>query len=143
LIVALQGLIEELNFETDERKKLADLEIGKPGNHCNDGNYDAAGRLCIGTMPVEARLNECTLYCYDGSLQKKLDGISVSNGICWSNDNTTMYYIDSFDYNIKAYDFELKTRNISNERNVMKITEPDFASDGMCIDEECDTTKLP
>jgi sugar lactone lactonase YvrE len=136
LIVALQGSIEELNFETGERKKLADLEIDKPGNRCNDGKCDAAGRLWIGTMHVEARLNEGTLYCYDGSLQKKLDGISVSNGICWSNDNTTMYYIDSFDYNIKAYDFELKTGNISNERIVVKITEPDFTPDGMCIDEQ-------
>ena len=68
LIVALQGLIEELNFETGERKKLADLEIDKPGNRCNDGKCDAAGRLWIGTMHVEARFNECTLYCYDGSL---------------------------------------------------------------------------
>ena len=71
-----------------------------------------------------------------------MDGISVSKGICWSNDNTTLYYIDSFDYNIKAYDFELKTGNISNERIVVKITEPDFTPDGMCIDEECVATKL-
>lgn len=136
LIVALQGSIEELNFETGERKKLADLEIDKIGNRCNDGKCDAAGRLWFGTMHVEARLNEGALYCYDGSLQKKLDGISVSNGICWSKDNSIMYYIDSYDYDIKAYDFELRTGNISNERIAVKISEHNYTPDGMCIDEQ-------
>ena len=47
-----------------------------------------------------------------------------------------MYYIDSYDYNIKAYDFELKTGNISNERVVVIINEPGQTPDGMFIDEE-------
>lgn len=47
-----------------------------------------------------------------------------------------MYYIDSYDYNIKACDFELKTGNISNERIAVKINEPNHTPDGMCIDEQ-------
>ena len=47
-----------------------------------------------------------------------------------------MYYIDSYDFNIKAYDFELKTGNISNERIVVTINEPRHTPDGMCIDQE-------
>jgi len=136
LIVALEGSIEELNFETGERKKIIYLEQGKPMNRCNDGKCDAAGRLWFGTMHKEAKLKEGSLYFFDGSLQKKLDNISVSNGICWSQDNRIMYYIDSYDFNIKAYDFELKTGSISNERIVVKIDEPNHTPDGMCIDEE-------
>jgi sugar lactone lactonase YvrE len=136
LILALQGSLEELNFETGERKKIIDLEIDKPENRSNDGKCDAAGRLWIGTMHTEAKLKEGALYSYDGKLKKMLNNISVSNGICWSNDNSVMYYIDSCDSNIKAYDFELETGNISNERTIVEIKEPHYTPDGMCIDEQ-------
>lgn len=136
LIVALEGSIEELNFESGEKKELISLEPCKPMNRCNDGKCDAAGRLWFGTMHKEAKLHEGALYFYDGSLQKKLGRISVSNGICWSQDNRIMYYIDSYDYNIKAYDFELKTGNISNERIVVGINESEHTPDGMCIDKQ-------
>ncbi len=136
LLVALQGSIEELNFETGERRVLAEIEKDKPANRCNEGKCDAAGRLWIGTMHEEAKLYEGALYCYDGSLEKKIENRSVSNGICWSKDNTVMYYIDSFEYNIKAYDFELKTSRISNERAVVTVEEHGYIPDGMCIDED-------
>lgn len=87
-------------------------------------------------MHKEAKLNEGTLYFYNGSLQEKLDNLSVPNGICCSQDNRSMYYIDSYDYNVKACDFELKTGKISNKRVVVVISESGHTPDGMCIDEE-------
>lgn len=136
LVVCLQGSIEELNFQTGERKKLMDIESDKLNNRCNEGKCDVAGRLWIGTMDVKAAMHKGALYCYNGSLKKKIDGVSVSNGICWAKDNSKMYYIDSFDYNIKAYDFDVSNSNISNERIVVKVEEPGFMPDGMTIDEE-------
>jgi sugar lactone lactonase YvrE len=47
-----------------------------------------------------------------------------------------MYYIDTLDYNIKAFDFEVLTGNIFNERIVVTIKEPGYGPDGMTIDEE-------
>jgi sugar lactone lactonase YvrE len=135
LIIALQGSIEEFDFETGGRKELIKIESDKPDNRCNEGKCDAAGRLWIGTMHVNAKAQEGTLYCYNGSLQKKIEKRSVSNGICWSKDNRTMYYVDSFDYNIKAYDFDLASGNISNERVAVNM-QPGELPDGMCIDEE-------
>lgn len=136
LIVALQGSIEELDFETGSLKKLVSIEHDKPDNRCNDGKCDAAGRLWIGTMHVDAKVNEGALYVFDGDIKMKLDNRSVSNGICWSADNRTLYYIDSFDYNIKAYDFDLESGNISNERVIVKIDGPGETPDGMCIDQD-------
>ena len=69
-------------------------------------------------------------------MTEKIPNRKVSNGICWSKDNKTMYYIDSFDYNIKRYDFDLINGTISNESIVVEVTEPDFTPDGMTIDEE-------
>lgn len=136
LILALQGSIEELDFETGELKELVRIEQDKPDNRSNDGKCDATGRLWIGTMHVNAKLHEGALYRFDGEVKKMLDNISISNGICWSVDNKTMYYIDSSDYNIKAYDFDLASGDISNERVIVHIKEPDHTPDGMCIDKE-------
>jgi sugar lactone lactonase YvrE len=135
LIVALQGSIEDLNFETGELRKLVSVEPDKPGNRSNDGKCDAAGRLWVGTMHVDAKLHEGALYRFDGKLEKMVDNTSISNGICWSADHRQMYYIDSFDYHIKAFDFDVVSGTISNGRIIIEIEEPGWIPDGMCIDE--------
>lgn len=134
LLVAMQGSIEELDFETGNTKILTSIETDKPSNRCNEGKCDAAARFWVGTMDVNAALHKGALYCYNGSLSKKLENISISNGICWNHSNTVMYYIDSFDYNIKSYDFNLYDGSISNERIVAEIKEPGWIPDGMTID---------
>ncbi len=135
LLLALQGEISILNFKTGKVKTLQVL--GEDANNrCNDGACDASGRLWVGTMNVNAQLNAGNLYCYDGNLSIKIPKTSVSNGICWSLDHRIMYYIDSFDYNIKAFEFELTTAVIRNEREIILIKEENCVADGMCIDEE-------
>jgi len=134
LIMALQGAIVEINFETAETKQLCEIEKDKPNNRCNDGKCDAAGRLWVGTMHTDAKKKQGALYCFDGMLQKKIKSTSVSNGICWNAGNDKMYYIDSLDYNIKMFDFDLATGNISNEKIIVTIETPGFLPDGMTID---------
>lgn len=136
LIIALQSSIEELEFGNGVLTQLVKIEINKPANRCNDGKCDAAGRLWVGTMNIEAKPHEGALYCFDSSLQQKIEGVSIFNGICWSNDNATMYYIDSFGYDIKAYDFDLPTGDISNERIVVKIEGRNVMPNRMTIDSE-------
>ncbi len=136
LIAALQGSIAQLETEKGTLDKLIDIEPGNPENRCNDGRCDAMGRLWIGVMNVNALPREGALYRFDDSLTKMLENTSVSNGICWSKDNCFMYYIDSLDYNVKMYDFDLKTGSISNERVIITIEEEGCMPDGMCMDEE-------
>lgn len=133
MVVGLQNSIEILDTTSGEREFLTAIEPFKPGNRCNDGKCDAAGRLWIGTMNMEGKRKQGGLYCYNGKLRKMLNNISISNGICWSADNSKMYYIDSMDYNIKEFDFHLASGTLGNERI---ITGTDFTPDGMCIDEE-------
>ena len=136
LVIAFENAIAELDFKTGVTKEIIKIEADKTDNRCNDGKCDNAGRLWVGTMNLEGKLRQGALYCFDGSLQKKLDNISISNGICWSKDNTTMYYIDSYAYNIKAYDFDLNKGDIANERILVSGLEKGFTPDGMTIDEE-------
>ena len=135
LLVALQGKIVLLNLATGKTVNLAKFKEDAE-NRSNDGACDTLGRLWVGTVDVTAKHGAGNLYCYNGKLVKKIAGTSVSNGICWSPDNRTLYYVDSFLYHIKAFDYDLATGNISNERIVVEITGPNMLADGMCIDNE-------
>lgn len=134
-MVALQGGIYALDDATGLLTKLVGVEEESRDNRCNDGKCDAAGRLWVGTMHVEAVRHAGALYRYDGRLDKMLDRTTISNGICWSADNKTMYYIDSGEYTVKAYDFDLENGGISNAQVVIQVDAPCMA-DGMCIDTE-------
>ena len=136
LIVALQGSIEELNCKTGRCRKLTDLERDKEQNRCNDGKCDASGRFWIGTMNMDSKPHEGSLYCYRKTLQKKMECVGISNGICWSVNNDRMYFIDSAEYNIRAYDFDMASGSISNEKIIVEIKEPGCMADGMTIDDQ-------
>ena len=137
LILGLENSISIFNFDSEELVELIKLEPEILTNRSNDGKCDAEGRLWIGTMNKEATGAVGTLYCFDGvDVKKMIPNRKVSNGICLSNDNTQMYYVDSFDYNIKSYDFYLEMGAISNERIIVEMKKPDYTPDGMTIDEE-------
>ncbi len=137
LLLGLQGSLSLFNFETNHITTLIAIEPGKPDNRCNDGKCDAAGRFWIGTMHIDAQPQQGSLYCYDGTiLQEVLTHRSISNGICWSPDNTVMYYIDSADRCVKAYDIDINYATLSNEREVVNINTPQVLPDGMTIDSE-------
>lgn len=137
LVLALESSIASLNFDTGVQKELMKIEVEKPNNRSNDGKCDALGRLWIGTMHEEANGAVGALYCFDGkNLIEKIPNRKVSNGICWSKDNKIMYYIDSYDYNIKSYDFDLINGTISNETIVVEMKNSGFIPDGMTIDKD-------
>ena len=56
-----------------------------------------------------------SLYCLytDGTIKKHVEKVSISNGLAWSADNKTMYYIDSQPGTLWAYDYDLNTGSIS------------------------------
>ncbi len=51
-----------------------------------------------------------------GQLTKHVPDITVSNGIDWSPDNKTMYYIDSVPKKVYAFDYHELEGTVSNQR---------------------------
>ncbi len=133
LLLGLQGSLTLTDKRFRSMENILAVEPHIPLNRCNDGKCDAAGRLWFGTMHIHALPHQGALYCYDGSLHKKLDSISISNGLCWSADHTAMYYIDTHERTIRAYDFNMETAAISHPRVVARTVE---YPDGMCMDRE-------
>ena len=64
---------------------------------------------------TEDKLCRCSLYSLelDGTVRKHKGDITISNGLAWSADNTTMYYIDSHPRKVYAYDFDLDSGTLS------------------------------
>ena len=135
-IVALQNGIYQMDIKTGSKKLIIDPDSSISTNRYNDGKCDPAGRFWLGTMSNEGK-KDGALYCMfeDGTAKKVLEGISISNGIVWSNDHSKMYYIDTPTQQVKAYDFSVETGEISNEKIVIEIPSNNGAPDGMTIDE--------
>ena len=50
----------------------------------------------------------------DGEVRTHVEGVTISNGMAWTSDNKTMYYIDSIpERKLLAYDYDLATGAMS------------------------------
>ena len=137
-IVALRTGIHFFDFETEALEPIADPEADNPGTRFSDGKVDRRGRFWAGTIPYEQFEPICNLYRFDpgGHWQKMQDNVIVSNGLGWSPDNRTMYYTDTFAYQLYAYDFDAESGSISNRRVFAEIPGDIGFPDGMTVDSE-------
>jgi sugar lactone lactonase YvrE len=117
---------------------VAEVEAGVPETIMNDGKCDAAGRFWAGTKDEEARRALGALYRLDRDhrLVRVLAGVTISNGLDWSPDQRTMYYIDSPTHRIDAFDFESESGSVSNRRTLVELPQEWGLPDGMTVDEE-------
>lgn len=140
LILALKDRFVAFDPETGEITPLADAEPHLPGNRFNDGKCDPAGRFWAGTLMLDEDHGEGkgNLYCLypDHRVELKMPGVWISNGLAWTSDNRTMYYIDSPLRTVSAFDYDLETGNITNRRVAILVAEGMGYPDGMAIDEE-------
>ena len=126
-----------LDETTGVSTPIADPEPGITDNRFNDGKCDPAGRLWAGTICLKKQ-PDATLYCLhtDLTVEKKFGPVTNSNGIVWSADARTMYYIDTPSKKIRAFDFDNATSAISNERVLWDTSADASSPDGMTIDSE-------
>jgi len=146
LIVGANLNIVKLNWKMGTTEIIAklDQEWQKQETRMNDAKCDAKGRLWMGTMFLisdlkKYQMDKAAFYCLDEhhDLKQKLPCVSLSNGIAWTSDNTTMFYIDSMKRSVSAFDFDLENAEISSERTAINLKEfgDDIGyPDGMTMD---------
>ena len=134
LIVAETYGIYEFDFSTLSSKKLNDF-VKEDGVRFNDGRLDSNGRFFIGTMGYpEVITNKGKLYSFfQGNYTKLLDDVTISNGIAFSNDNKTMFYIDTPTKKIVKFNYDLNNGTISSKIDLIEFDSESFP-DGMSID---------
>ena len=126
LVIALRDGIYRAQVWGAELQKIASVRYDTANIRFNDGKCDTLGRLWAGTMyePRTQRLAE--LYCIDarGTVDAKTaaritvmqnDAI-LANGLAWSPDDRTMYWADTVDHVIHAWDWESATGVMTNKR---------------------------
>lgn len=118
----------------------ANPEVSKPHNRFNDGAVDCQGRFWAGTMceGYEDCEGAGSLYRLDPDLSVSVmeTGLTISNGIGWSPDNTRMYLTDSPRRIIYVYDFDAHNGTISNRRPFVHTPDESSVPDGLTVDSE-------
>lgn len=134
VLLALQDGIHKMDVRSGETTFVVNAEKD-PGIRYNDGKCDPAGRFWVGTI---AGTGEAALYRIDrdGSIHRMLDDVTVSNGIVWSADKKTMYYVDTPTGKVMAFDYDHATGDISRPRVAVDVPAGMGFPDGMTIDEE-------
>jgi sugar lactone lactonase YvrE len=143
-LLALQNGLYFFDTKTGAVRLIVNPEAGITGNRFNDGKCDSRGRLWFGSMSLAENEGTGTsepagsFYCIEPDLRVRtlFTHVGISNGIGWSPDEKTMYYIDSPTRNVDAFDFDAATGSICNRRHVVTFQKAEGIPDGMCVDIE-------
>ena len=137
-VVALEDGIYITNYNSPTLSLLSDIESSKTENRFNDGKVDPNGNFWVGSMNLAETDPTGALYRVspEGASTMMLDNITISNGLVWTKDASTFYYIDTPTMKIRAFDFDASSSTISNERVAVNVPPELGYPDGMAIDEE-------
>jgi sugar lactone lactonase YvrE len=138
LVAATKSGFHFFSTETGVLTKIADPESHLADNRFNDGRCDRRGRYWSGTMSDAHRHPVGTLYCLlpDLTVRAFKTGIIVPNSLCWSPDDRTMYFADTYKTTIWAYDYDLDRGEMSNERVFVDASGRAGRPDGSTVDAE-------
>ena len=109
-----------------------------PALRANDGKPDPAGRFVGGTMGMpEPVPGAGTLWSFgEGSARPLLRGTTISNGLAWTADGATMYYVDTPTQTVRAFAYDVATGALGDPRVFVAIDAEVGAPDGIAIDAE-------
>ena len=138
LVVALKS---GFHFYDLAQRRLTPVAFpeGEPANNrFNDGKTDRQGRFWAGSMDDAEKMPTGGLYCLEPDLRcrKMVEGVVCSNALCWSPDSRVMYYGDTWERTVWAWDFDPATGDIANRRVFVTIPREEGAPDGATVDRE-------
>ena len=136
LLAATASGIYHLDPATGAKTRVSAIEADRPETHFNDGKVDPAGRFWFGSIAVDRTSDvRGDLYSLEPDLTvtHRLHGVDNTNGMDWSPDGRTMYYIDSLTRQVTAYDYDAASGAISNPRPLVTLPEGTGVPDGMTV----------
>lgn len=124
-----------LDEKTGVLTPIDDPEPDKPDNRFNDGKCSPDGRFFAGTISLVKKQGDAKLYRLDPdlSLHEAFSPVTNSNGIVWSVDGKTVYYIDTPRKEVLAFDY--LEGELVNPRPVVSTAHHEASPDGMTIDD--------
>jgi sugar lactone lactonase YvrE len=136
LVVALPDGIHLLDHLTGNLEPFASIPHDPGAMLLNDGKCDPQGRLWVGSLTREATPGAAALYRVDPdrTVTAMVRNVTISNGVAWSPDGSTMYYIDTPSQRVDAFDFAADEGRLSHRRRLVHLPADAGAPDGMAVD---------
>ncbi|MEO8278334.1 MAG: SMP-30/gluconolactonase/LRE family protein [Ideonella sp.] len=117
LLLAMRDGIWRFDPASSQRERVAGPPYDMAVERFNDGKCDPHGRFWIGTIYEPRRPPLAAIYCLENAhLERRVEGITVSNGLAWSPDGRTMYCSDTTAHRIDCFDFDRQTGALSARR---------------------------
>jgi sugar lactone lactonase YvrE len=134
-VVATERSVQVVDKDWLSVRESPDL-FDDPRVRLNDGGCDPQGRFFCGSMAYDEVSPFGVLYRIDpdGTITVVLRDLTISNGLDWSPDGSTLYYIDSATQGIDAFDYEQATGEFANRRRFVTIDSAAGTPDGMTVD---------
>jgi sugar lactone lactonase YvrE len=109
------------------------------GARFNDGACDAVGRFLVGTTASGPQAADGLLWSLDptGTASVVLDGLTEPNGLDWSPDGCTLYFIDSTEPVIRRYEYNQYKGTVGVRRaDLARLETSEGVPDGLVVDSD-------
>jgi sugar lactone lactonase YvrE len=145
LLVAAQDGLRRFDPASGRLSPPMPFETDRPGNRANDGKPGPDGAFWVGTMADAGPAATGGLWrlAPGAAPRRVLDGIGVSNSLCWSPDGSTLYHADSRTRRVLAYPFDRATGGLGAPRPLLDLAAPgapalpgNAVPDGATVDAE-------
>jgi sugar lactone lactonase YvrE len=135
LLIAFEKGLSFYDVRSSAETPIVQIEPDLPTTRLNDGRCDRQGRFVVGGFDASEK-GLSAAYRLDGdlSLHRLFGGLSSANSTCFSLDGRTMYYADSPQAVIWAFDYDPDTGNPSNRRVFCDFRGQPGVPDGSVID---------
>lgn len=129
LVVAADSAF--LRLDPQGRPDADPIPVDLPaGSRFNDAACDPAGRLLAGTTSSTDQPGTGVLWSLSpsGRIRTLLEGVVESNGLDWSPDGDTLYYVDSGEPVVRRYSYDTETGSLGQ-----RLTDLAVVGDGVGI----------
>jgi len=122
--------------ETECSRLIPGTEPESPDHRYNDAGTAPDGLLFAGTISLKKQSGSANLYRLDAKGQRRIacPGVTNSNGIGWSPDGKTAYYIDTPTRRILSFDY--RDGQLLSPKVLADTSFTEASPDGLCVDVE-------
>ncbi len=142
LVVALRHEVVLFDPASGRRERIADIEpeMGKD-TRLNDGKVGPDGCFWVGSMDDRGKatyepLGSLYRVCPDGKVEKKVEGLKISNGLAFSADGRWLFHADTRGVWIDRWALDPATGAISDRQRIAEPSEVVGRPDGAAMDAE-------
>jgi L-arabinonolactonase len=138
LIAAFPNRISLLDKGHREERVISRFEEGHPETRLNDGRTDRQGRFVVGGMnEVSGRADSSVVRVgADLGVETLFGDVACANATCFSPDGRVMFFADTPEGQLRAYDYDSRTGALGEPRVHVDLRGGAGLPDGACVDEE-------